>query len=179
MMSVWNHVRSCEVWCHVRSCEVWYHVMSCEVMWGSDVFLYVQIEVLNKHLFLSAKPIIYLINLSERDYIRKKNKWSAITHTHIHTHTHTHTHHKTLKFCATLNVHWLVALIHVLTLLHDRIILPSQRPLSSSLFSSRLSKIKEWIDTRDPHAVIIPFSGALESKVCSHTPSERATPTIV
>ena len=41
-----------------------------------------QIEVLNKHLFLSAKPIIYLINLSERDYIRKKNKWSAITLTH-------------------------------------------------------------------------------------------------
>ena len=164
MMSVWNHVGSCEVWCHVRSCDV---------MWGSDVFLYVQIEVLNKHLFLSAKPIIYLINLSERDYIRKKNKWSAITH------THTHTHHKTLKFCATLNVHWLVALIHILTLLHDRIILPSQRPLSSSLFSSRLSKIKEWIDARDPHAVIIPFSGALESKVCSHTPSEWATPTIV
>jgi len=33
------------------------------------------IEVLNKHLFLTAKPIIYLVNLSEKDYIRKKNKW--------------------------------------------------------------------------------------------------------
>lgn len=33
------------------------------------------IEILNKHLFLTAKPMIYLINLSEADYIRKKNKW--------------------------------------------------------------------------------------------------------
>ena len=40
---------------------------------SANVFL--QIEVLNKHLFLSAKPVIYLVNLSERDYIRKKNKW--------------------------------------------------------------------------------------------------------
>ncbi|XP_015919407.1 obg-like ATPase 1 [Parasteatoda tepidariorum] len=34
-----------------------------------------EIEVLNKHLFLTSKPMIYLINLSEKDYIRKKNKW--------------------------------------------------------------------------------------------------------
>ncbi|CAB3372324.1 Hypothetical predicted protein [Cloeon dipterum] len=33
------------------------------------------IEVLNKYLFLTSKPVIYLINLSEKDYIRKKNKW--------------------------------------------------------------------------------------------------------
>lgn len=33
------------------------------------------IEILNKHLFLTAKPMIYLINLSDSDYIRKKNKW--------------------------------------------------------------------------------------------------------
>lgn len=33
------------------------------------------IEVLNKHLFITAKPMIYLINLSEADYIKKKNKW--------------------------------------------------------------------------------------------------------
>lgn len=24
---------------------------------------------------MTAKPVIYLVNLSERDYIRKKNKW--------------------------------------------------------------------------------------------------------
>lgn len=34
-----------------------------------------EIEVLNKYLFLTAKPIIYLINMSEEDYIKKKNKW--------------------------------------------------------------------------------------------------------
>ncbi|XP_070587877.1 obg-like ATPase 1 isoform X2 [Erythrolamprus reginae] len=34
-----------------------------------------EIEVLNKYLFLTSKPMMYLINLSEKDYIRKKNKW--------------------------------------------------------------------------------------------------------
>jgi len=33
------------------------------------------IEVLNKHLFITSKPVIYLVNMSEKDYIRKKNKW--------------------------------------------------------------------------------------------------------
>jgi len=33
------------------------------------------IEALNKHLFLTSKPVIYLVNLSEKDFIRKKNKW--------------------------------------------------------------------------------------------------------
>lgn len=46
------------------------------VLFGSLICLIdAQIEVLNKHLFITAKPIIYLINLSEKDYIRKKNKW--------------------------------------------------------------------------------------------------------
>ncbi|PIK52531.1 hypothetical protein BSL78_10570 [Apostichopus japonicus] len=35
----------------------------------------VEIEVLNKHLLITAKPIIYLVNLSEKAYIKKKNKW--------------------------------------------------------------------------------------------------------
>jgi len=34
-----------------------------------------EIEVLNECLFLTAKPVIYLVNLSEKDYARKKNKW--------------------------------------------------------------------------------------------------------
>jgi len=34
-----------------------------------------EIEILNKHLFLTTKPVIYLVNLSEKDFIRKKNKW--------------------------------------------------------------------------------------------------------
>uniref|UniRef100_A0A0X3NLK4 Obg-like ATPase 1 n=1 Tax=Schistocephalus solidus TaxID=70667 RepID=A0A0X3NLK4_SCHSO len=36
-----------------------------------------EIEVLNHHLFLTAKPMIYLVNMSEKDYFRKKNKWLA------------------------------------------------------------------------------------------------------
>jgi len=34
-------------------------------------------EEINKHLYITAKPMIYLVNLSEKDYIRKKNKWLA------------------------------------------------------------------------------------------------------
>lgn len=34
-----------------------------------------EIEVLNQHLFLTAKPAIFLVNLSEKDYVRRKNKW--------------------------------------------------------------------------------------------------------
>lgn len=33
------------------------------------------IEVLNKHLFITTKSMIYLVNLSEKDFQRKKNKW--------------------------------------------------------------------------------------------------------
>lgn len=33
------------------------------------------IEVLNPYNFITAKPVTYLINLSAKDYIRKKNKW--------------------------------------------------------------------------------------------------------
>lgn len=34
-----------------------------------------EIEVLNKHLFLTTKPVIYLLNMTEKEYIKKKNKW--------------------------------------------------------------------------------------------------------
>ncbi|KAB0794652.1 hypothetical protein PPYR_11491 [Photinus pyralis] len=33
------------------------------------------IDILNKYLFLTSKPAMYLVNLSEKDYIKKKNKW--------------------------------------------------------------------------------------------------------
>lgn len=35
------------------------------------------IETLNKYMFLTTKPAIYLVNLSDKDFIRKKNKWLA------------------------------------------------------------------------------------------------------
>ncbi|XP_020905972.1 obg-like ATPase 1 [Exaiptasia diaphana] len=36
-----------------------------------------EIELLNRHLLLTSKPVIYLVNLSENDYTRKKNKFLA------------------------------------------------------------------------------------------------------
>ncbi|CAG10349.1 unnamed protein product [Tetraodon nigroviridis] len=70
-----------------------------------------EIEVLNKNLFLTSKPMIYLVNLSEKDYIRKKNKW--------------------------------------------------------------LAKIKEWVDAHDPGSLVIPLSGAFESKLLDMEEEER------
>lgn len=37
--------------------------------WGAK-----EVEIINKLLLLTAKPVIYLINLSEKDFIRQKNK---------------------------------------------------------------------------------------------------------
>ena len=34
-----------------------------------------EIEILNKYLFLTAKPMIYLLNMAKKDYIKKKSKW--------------------------------------------------------------------------------------------------------
>lgn len=34
----------------------------------------VQVEVINPLFLLTAKPVVYLVNLSEKDYIRQKNK---------------------------------------------------------------------------------------------------------
>jgi obg-like ATPase 1 len=35
----------------------------------------VQVEVINPLFLLTAKPVVYLVNLSEKDYIRQKNKY--------------------------------------------------------------------------------------------------------
>uniref|UniRef100_A0A3B5MMM5 Obg like ATPase 1 n=1 Tax=Xiphophorus couchianus TaxID=32473 RepID=A0A3B5MMM5_9TELE len=70
-----------------------------------------EIDVLNKYLFLTSKPKNYLVNLSEKDYIRRKNKW--------------------------------------------------------------LVKIKEWVDSHDPGALVIPFSGNLESRLQDMSEEER------
>ncbi len=40
--------------------------------WGAK-----DIDVLNTLQLLTAKPVVYLVNLSEADYLRKKNKWLA------------------------------------------------------------------------------------------------------
>ena len=37
-------------------------------------FIQIQVEIVNSLLLLTAKPVVFLINLSERDFIRQKNK---------------------------------------------------------------------------------------------------------
>ena len=34
-----------------------------------------EIETLNKHLFMSSKPVVYLVNIGRDEYIKKKNKF--------------------------------------------------------------------------------------------------------
>ena len=34
-----------------------------------------EVEIINPLQLITAKPVIYLVNLTEKDYIRKKNKW--------------------------------------------------------------------------------------------------------
>ncbi|KAF4685907.1 Obg-like ATPase [Perkinsus olseni] len=34
-----------------------------------------EVEIVNKYQFLTTKPTVYLVNMSERDFIRQKNKW--------------------------------------------------------------------------------------------------------
>jgi len=34
-----------------------------------------EIEVLNKHLFMSSKPIVYLVNIGRDEYIAQRNKF--------------------------------------------------------------------------------------------------------
>jgi len=41
----------------------------------SLIFPLPKVELLNKILFLTAKPVVYLINMSTEDYVTKKNKW--------------------------------------------------------------------------------------------------------
>lgn len=82
---------------------------------GKDVRLgdWTQHEVdwLNQSQLLTAKPVVYLVNLSEKDYARKKNKW--------------------------------------------------------------LPKIFEWVKNHGGGDPIIPFSGALESKLLEMPDDER------
>ncbi|EKX73399.1 GTP-binding protein family member protein [Theileria equi strain WA] len=36
-----------------------------------------EVNIINEYNFLTAKPIVYLVNLSENDFVRQKNKWLA------------------------------------------------------------------------------------------------------
>jgi len=46
-----------------------------------------EIELINeKTQLITTKPVIYLINLSQNDYVRKKNKWLAKIHQWVNSH---------------------------------------------------------------------------------------------
>jgi len=72
-----------------------------------------EIEIINPLGLLTAKTVVYLVNLSEPDYIARKNKW--------------------------------------------------------------LAKIKAWIDTKGMQDPLIPFSGALESRLSTMGAEEKVT----
>ncbi len=44
------------------------------------------IDWLNNMQFITAKPVVYLVNMSEKDYKRKKNKWLPKIHAWIQEH---------------------------------------------------------------------------------------------
>ena len=45
-----------------------------------------EIDWLNNMQFITSKPVVYLVNMSERDYIRKKNKWLPKIHAWVQEH---------------------------------------------------------------------------------------------
>lgn len=49
--------------------------MTLTLVMATDERSYPQVDVVNTLQLLTAKPVIYLVNLSEKDYVRKKNKW--------------------------------------------------------------------------------------------------------
>lgn len=57
-----------------------------EVRNGMDQWSVKEIEYLNDYSLLTAKPCMFLINLSEEDYKRKKNKWLAKIHQWVQEH---------------------------------------------------------------------------------------------
>lgn len=45
-----------------------------------------EIEILNTWMLLTGKPVVYLVNMSAKDYIRKKNKWLVKIHEWVQAH---------------------------------------------------------------------------------------------
>lgn len=51
-----------------------------EVRNGMDEWSTTDIDFLNKYQLLTAKPVIYVVNLTKKDYARKANKWLKKIH---------------------------------------------------------------------------------------------------
>jgi len=57
-----------------------------EIRNGMDQWTTKDVAYLNDYSLLTAKPVVYVINLSEDDYKRKKNKWLAKIHAWVTAH---------------------------------------------------------------------------------------------
>eukprot|EP01116_Phalansterium_solitarium_P014609 TRINITY_DN32350_c0_g1_i1.p2 TRINITY_DN32350_c0_g1~~TRINITY_DN32350_c0_g1_i1.p2 ORF type:complete len:389 (-),score=102.00 TRINITY_DN32350_c0_g1_i1:125-1291(-) len=57
-----------------------------------------EVEVVNSMLLLTAKPVVYLINMSEEDYIKKKSRWLG----KIKAWVDAHGGESVIPFCASL-----------------------------------------------------------------------------
>lgn len=45
-----------------------------------------EVDILNNHLFLTSKPVIYLVNIGDVQYIKKQNAWLPKIQEYIKTH---------------------------------------------------------------------------------------------
>ena len=57
-----------------------------EVRNGMDQWTTSDVDFLNTYQLLTAKPVIYLINLTKKDFARKKNKWLVKIHEWVKAH---------------------------------------------------------------------------------------------
>ncbi|KHN83895.1 Obg-like ATPase 1 [Toxocara canis] len=121
-----------------------------------------EIEILNHHLLLTAKPIVYLVNLSEKDYIRKVKKLLEEDGRPVRLEIWNE------KEIEILNHHLLLTAKPIVYLVN----------LSEKDYIRKknkwLPKMKAWLDENDPHAACIPFSGTLELKLMDMPEDERA-----
>jgi len=72
----------CDVY---RKLDDWVRVQHRPVRFGE--WKINEVEFVNQLQLLTAKPVIYLVNMSEKDYINKKNKWLAKIKAWVDEHT--------------------------------------------------------------------------------------------
>ncbi len=57
-----------------------------EIRNGMDVWTTSDVDHLNTYQLLTAKPVVYLVNLTQKDFKRKKNKWLVKIHEWVKEH---------------------------------------------------------------------------------------------
>ena len=57
-----------------------------EIRNGMEQWSTTDVDFLNTYQLLTAKPVIYLVNLTKKDFARKKNKWLVKIHEWVKEH---------------------------------------------------------------------------------------------